>query len=263
MRVALGVEYDGSHFHGWQRQKHTPQTVQACLEQALCFVADHDVSVVCAGRTDTGVHGVGQVVHFDTQAVRDAKAWVYGGNAKLPDTIAIKWALATSDTFHARFSAQSRSYRYVIYNQPVRPALGMTHLTWNYRPLDIAKMREAAACLIGEHDFSSFRAVACQAKSPVRTVERLELYQRGAIIVMDIKANAFLQHMVRNIAGVLMAVGAGKYPVEWVAEVLAYQDRTRGGVTAPPYGLYFMAVDYPSEFNIPAPAPDIPFMPLL
>ncbi|MDX1694708.1 MAG: tRNA pseudouridine(38-40) synthase TruA [Ketobacteraceae bacterium] len=262
MRVALGIEYDGSPFRGWQRQKHDTETVQAHLEAALGFVADHEVSVVCAGRTDTGVHGVGQVVHFDTQALRDEKAWVFGGNARLPDTIAIKWARRVDEEFHARFSATARAYRYAIYNHPVRPAIGMSHLTWNFRPLNLEAMQQAAGCLVGEHDFSSFRAVGCQSKSPVRAVLSLDLYRRDRLIVMDIRANAFLQHMVRNIAGTLMAVGSGKMPVGWVREVLEHRDRTKGGVTAPPYGLYFMKVDYPDHFGIPAPEQNVPFMPL-
>ena len=262
MRIALGIEYDGSPFRGWQRQKHDTETIQEYLENALAFVADHEVSVVCAGRTDTGVHGVGQVVHFDTHAPRDEKAWVFGGNAKLPDSIAIKWAREVPDDFHARFSATARAYRYAIYNHPVRPALGMRQLTWNYRPLDLDAMREASRCLVGEHDFSSFRAVGCQSKSAVRRVHSLELYRRDRLIVMDIRANAFLQHMVRNIAGSLMAVGSGKMPVSWVSEVLGHRDRTKGGVTAPPYGLYFMRVDYPESFAIPDPEPNVPFMPL-
>lgn len=262
MRIALGIEYDGSQFRGWQRQKHDPVTIQECLEAALGFVADHPVSVVCAGRTDTGVHGVGQVVHFDTEAVRDERAWVFGGNAKLPDTIAIKWAREVDDEFHARFSARERAYRYAIYNHPVRPALGMTQLTWNYRPLNLETMQEASRCLLGEHDFSSFRAMGCQSKSPIREITSLELYRRDRLILMDISANAFLQHMVRNIAGTLMAVGSGKMPVSWVRDVLEHRDRTKGGVTAPPYGLYFMKVDYPARFAIPDPEPNVPFMPV-
>ncbi|MAR93166.1 MAG: tRNA pseudouridine(38-40) synthase TruA [Pseudomonadota bacterium] len=262
MRVALGVEYDGSDFSGWQRQKHDSQTVQQRLEQALSQVADHPVQVICAGRTDTGVHGVGQVVHFDTPARRQPRGWVFGANAHLPDTIAVRWAQPVSDDFHARFSAIARAYRYVIYNHPVRPALGMQHLTWNYRPLDAPLMHRAAQTLVGEHDFSSFQAQGCQAKSPVRTIHHLKLQRRGHLIVMDIQANAFLQHMVRNIAGVLMAIGCGKAPPGWVEEVLHHRNRTLGGVTAPPFGLYFMAVTYPDAFAIPAPEADIPFMPL-
>ena len=262
MRIALGVSYDGSQYFGWQKQKHETETVQERLEQALSSVANQPVSVICAGRTDTGVHGVGQVVHFDTEAERSQKGWVFGANRNLPDTVSVCWAKPVPSAFHARFSAQARAYRYVIYNHSVRPALGLSHLTWNYRPLDVALMQQAARVLVGEHDFSSFQAQGCQAKSPVRTIHRLNLYRRGALVVLDIEANAFLQHMVRNIAGVLMAIGAGKQPVSWAADVLAHRNRTLGGVTAPPQGLYFMNVRYPAEFYLPSPAQDVPFMPL-
>jgi len=262
MRVALGVEYDGSEYVGWQRQKHASATVQEHLEAALSKVANHSVQVICAGRTDTGVHGVGQVVHFDTDAERSEKGWVFGCNTNLPDTISVRWAKPVSDEFHARFSARSRAYRYVIYNHPVRPALGMKHLTWNFRTLDVDLMQQAARVLEGEHDFSSFQAQGCQAKSPVRTIHHINLTRHGSLIVMDIQANAFLQHMVRNIAGVLMAIGCGKEPLSWIEEVLNHRNRTLGGVTAPPYGLYFMRVGYPAEFAIPAAEADIPFMPL-
>ncbi|RLT98628.1 tRNA pseudouridine(38-40) synthase TruA [Ketobacter sp.] len=263
MRVALGVEYDGSQYCGWQRQKHDPQTVQEQLENALSKVANHPVQVICAGRTDTGVHGVGQVVHFDTESERSDKGWIFGCNTNLPDSISVRWAQPVAADFHARFSATSRAYRYVIYNHPVRPALGIRHLTWNYRPLDVELMQQAADALVGEHDFSSFQAQGCQAKSPIRTIHHIRLSRRGRLIIMDIQANAFLQHMVRNIAGVLMAIGCGKEPLPWIQEVLAHRNRTLGGVTAPPYGLFFMRVGYPDHFNIPAPEPDVPFMPLL
>lgn len=262
MRIALGVEYDGSQYCGWQRQKHDTETVQEYLEKALSKVANHPVRVVCAGRTDTGVHGVGQVVHFDTESERNEKGWIFGCNTNLPDTISVRWAKPVSDEFHARFSAQSRAYRYVIYNHPVRPALGMKHLTWNFRKLDVELMQQASQVLVGKHDFSSFQAQGCQAKSPVRTIQKLNLYRRGPLVIMDIQANAFLQHMVRNISGVLMAIGCGKESKEWISEVLNHRNRTLGGVTAPPYGLYFMKVKYPDEFAIPEPAQDIPFMPL-
>ncbi|MAQ25761.1 MAG: tRNA pseudouridine(38-40) synthase TruA [Pseudomonadales bacterium] len=262
MRVALGVEYDGSHYCGWQRQKHDPDSVQEHLERALAKVADHPTQVICAGRTDTGVHGVGQVVHFDTRSHRPEKGWVFGSNRNLPDSISVRWAKPVADDFHARFSALSRAYRYVIYNHPVRPALGMQHLTWNYRPLDVALMQQAADVLVGEHDFSSFQAQGCQAKSPVRTIHHIKLRRHGHLIVMDIQANAFLQHMVRNIAGVLMAIGCGKEPLQWVNQVLDHRNRALGGVTAPPFGLFFMRVGYPEEFGIPEPERDIPFMPL-
>ena len=262
MRIALGVEYDGSRYCGWQRQKHDTETVQQYLEMALSRVADHPVTVICAGRTDTGVHGVGQVVHFDSEAERKQRGWIFGCNTNLPDSISVRWAKPVDDQFHARFSAQSRAYRYVIYNHTVRPALGIKHLTWNHYSLDLERMREASKVLIGEHDFSSFQAQGCQAKSPIRTIQTLELHARGPLIIMDIQANAFLQHMVRNIAGVLMAICCGKRPLEWIDEVLGHRNRTLGGVTAPPYGLYFMKVQYPDHYQIPEPAVDIPFMPL-
>ncbi|MFZ5603307.1 MAG: tRNA pseudouridine(38-40) synthase TruA [Pseudomonadota bacterium] len=262
MRIALGVEYDGSSFGGWQRQGHDPNTVQEKLEKALSRVADHEVGVFCAGRTDAGVHGVGQVVHFDTESVRDMRGWIFGCNTNLPDSISVRWAKIASDEFHARFSAKARAYRYVIYNHPVRPALGLRHLCWNFRPLELEPMQQAAQFLLGEHDFSAFRAQGCQAKSPVKDVQKIDLYRRGRLIVLDIQASAFLHHMVRNIAGVLMAIGAGKYPAGWAKDVLESRDRTQGAPTAAPYGLYFMRVHYPEHFEIPAADPDAPFMPL-
>lgn len=262
MKIALGIEYDGSEFRGWQSQKHDRGTVQETLEKALSYVANEEVSVICAGRTDTGVHGVGQVIHFETNAERDQKAWTLGTNTQLPFSVSVRWCRPVEDDFHARFGAVSRSYRYLIYNSPTRPALGMKHLTWNRRPLDLDLMRRAGQYLVGEHDFNSFRAVGCQSKSPIRTVHYLNLYRKGDLIIMDVKANAFLQHMIRNIAGVLMAVGSGKYPVSWVKDVLDARDRTQGGVTAPPYGLYFMSAEYPERYSIPQFPVDIPFLPL-
>ena len=263
MRIALGIEYDGSQYCGWQSQKHTPNTVQAMLEQALSFVADHPVKLICAGRTDTGVHATQQVVHFDTLSQRNDKAWVMGRTTNLPRDICIRWAKVVSDDFHARFSAQSRSYRYLIYNCPVRQALLSTQMTWNYRPLNLEAMQAAANYLVGKHDFSSYRAVACQAKSAVRSVHSMEITKVGDVIALDIKANAFLQHMVRNIVGVLMSIGSGEHPVEWAKEVLDYRDRTKGGVTALPFGLYFVGVEYPKEFEIPMADYKIPVMPYL
>lgn len=251
-RIALGIEYDGSAYHGWQSQlKDGVPTVQETLEKALSRVANHRVSVICAGRTDAGVHGTGQVVHFDSDAERDVKAWVFGGNTNLPRDIGIRWASPVANDFHARFTAISRRYRYVIYNHPVRPALFSKHVSWNYRSLEISRMRQAAQHLVGTHDFSAYRGVQCQAKSPIKTVHSLELYQQGPMIVLEVEANAFLMHMVRNIAGVLMAVGAGFQKPSWAAEVLASKDRKVGGVTAPPYGLYLVGVGYPEEFVLP------------
>lgn len=248
--MALGVEYDGTDFSGWQTQSGV-RTVQVCLEQALGRVADHPVQVVCAGRTDAGVHGVGQVVHFDTPAERSERSWVLGCNANLPRDIAVKWALPVADDFHARFGALKRNYRYLILNRWVRPALQRNRMSWIHKPLDEQRMHVAGRHLLGEHDFSSYRAVACQAKSPMRTVHDLTVVRSGEMIAIDITANAFLHHMVRNIAGVLITIGCGEQDTDWTREVLEYRDRTLGGVTAPPQGLYFMAVEYPERFGLP------------
>lgn len=226
-------------------------SVQAALEKALSKVADEPVSVVCAGRTDAAVHASGQVVHFDTCVERPLKAWIMGGNANLPADISVTWAKVMPAHFHARFTAMARRYRYVIYNDLIRPAHMAEEVTWNHRPLDVSRMRTAAAALVGTHDFTSFRAVQCQAKSPVKTVHHLEVIEHGRFIVLDIRANAFLHHMVRNFAGVLMTIGAGERPVEWAAQVLAARDRRAGGVTAHPYGLYLVRVEYPQEFALP------------
>lgn len=250
-RVALGVEYNGARYRGWQRQESGVPSVQAALERALSKVAAEPVSVICAGRTDAAVHASGQVVHFDTAVDRPLRAWVMGSNANLPADISITWARVMPADFHARFSAFARRYRYVIYNDPVRPAHLGEGVTWNHRPLDVARMREAAAHLVGTHDFTSFRAVQCQAKSPVKTLHHLMVIEHGRYIVLDIRANAFLHHMVRNIAGVLMAVGCGDREPQWVAEVLQARDRRQGGVTAHPYGLYLVRVEYPQHFELP------------
>lgn len=250
-RIALGVEYKGARYRGWQRQQAGVPSVQEALERALSQVAAAPVSVVCAGRTDAGVHGSGQVVHFDTAAVRPLKAWVMGANANLPPDISVTWAQPMPEDFHARFSAVARRYRYVIYTDPVRPAHLAEEVTWNYRPLAIEPMREAAAQLVGSHDFTSFRAVQCQAKSPIKTVHHLRVIEHGRFIVLDVRANAFLHHMVRNFAGVLMTIGAGERPPQWAGEVLAARDRRAGGVTAHPYGLYLVRVEYPPQFVLP------------
>jgi len=251
MRYACAVEYDGADFCGWQIQPQA-RSVQAAVEHALSFVADHQVQVYCAGRTDTGVHATWQIIHFDSPAERSQRAWLRGANANLPADVRLLWVQPVDAAFHARFSAQSRRYRYVILNREVPSALLRRRVTWEHRPLDEVPMAAAARSLLGEHDFSSFRALACQAKSPVRTVRRLDVVRRGGLLYIDVQANAFLHHMVRNIAGVLLAVGRGERPVEWVAEVLAHRDRTRGGVTAPPSGLYLVGVGYPEHFSIAA-----------
>ena len=252
MKIALGLEYCGSRYSGWQRQSHA-SSIQQHVEEALSKVADQNVTILCAGRTDAGVHALHQVIHFETSAEREVHAWVLGGNVNLPPDISILWAKNVSDDFHARFSATGRTYRYVILNRQARPGIMSRKITWEYRPLDESRMQQAADCLKGEHDFSSYRAVDCQANSPVRTIRRLDITRRAETITIEIEANAFLHHMVRNIAGVLMAIGAGKAPVKWAQEVLAAKDRTLGGVTAPPDGLYLIDVSYPENFQIPRP----------
>lgn len=251
-RIALGLEYKGARYRGFQRQSGKVASIQGCLEDALSKVAGGaPVSIMCAGRTDASVHASGQVVHFDTAVERPLHAWIMGANMNLPKDISVTWAKVMPAHFHARFSAMARRYRYVIYNDPIRPAHMAEEITWNHRPLDVARMREAARVLVGTHDFSAFRASQCQAKSPIKTVHHLEIIEHGRFVVLDIRANAFLHHMVRNIAGVLMAVAAGERPVEWVREVLERGERRSGGVTAHPYGLYLIEVEYPAEFELP------------
>ena len=252
MRFAACVEYLGSRFSGWQAQKQDVRTVQECVELALSKVADEPIKIITAGRTDTGVHATGQIIHFDSTVHRSDFAWVRGGNTHLPKDVRIKWVQTVSDDFHARFSALSRSYRYIIYNHFAHSAIHQDISTFEYRKLDRAAMEEAGKLLIGEHDFSSFRAAGCQAKSPIRTVLDFSLHHKGKWVWFDIKANAFLQHMVRNIAGVLIEIGSGERTVGWMTEVLNYKDRTKGGITALPNGLYLSAVEYPKEFNIPS-----------
>lgn len=254
-RYAVCVEYDGSHYKGWQKQKHAV-SVQQVLEQAVSVVANETITVICAGRTDTGVHGTGQVIHFDTMASRAQHQWERGINSNLPSDVCVHWVHHVDDSFHARFSALQRHYRYIIYNSPVRPSILAGHVSWFIQPLDTAKMQQASVFLSGTHDFSSFRASGCQAKSPVRTIKSISIARSGAYLYLDICANAFLHHMVRNIAGVLMAVGSGQQAVDWVSELLARKDRSCGGVTAVPDGLYFCQVDYPSHYQLPpSPAP--------
>ena len=252
MKIALGVEYNGNQFHGWQLQQEGVRTVQLCLEEAIAKVAAHEVRVYCAGRTDTGVHAMGQVAHFETHAQRTERQWLLGINVNLPNDISVNWVKFVDDEFHARFSAMSRAYRYYIWNRPTRSALLTGKVSWTHHPLDHERMQQAALALVGTHDFSSYRALQCQAKSPVKTLHKLEVERAGDMIVLKLKANAFLHHMVRNIAGVLIAIGKNDKPVEWSAEVLALKDRTLGGVTAMPDGLYFESVEYPETFDIPA-----------
>lgn len=252
MRYAAGVEYNGARFHGWEIQQPEIRTVQGEVERALSKVADHFVRVTTAGRTDTGVHASGQVIHFDSDAVRSERSWVHGANANLPEDVCLSWVKPVSDEFHARFSATARSYRYIIFNRPVRTALSVDERTWIYRPLDEQRMQQAANHLLGEHDFSSYRAVACQAHSPIRTIHQLEVSRHGEEVHLVVRANAFLHHMVRNIAGVLIAVGSGLQEPDWAKEVLELRDRTQGGITAPPQGLSLVRVEYPESFEIPS-----------
>lgn len=250
-RYAFGIEYDGSSFKGWQRQTDEAHTVQAAVEEALSAVADHRVAVTCAGRTDTGVHALGQVIHFDTEAKRDLRGWLLGTNSNLPPAVSATWVREMREDFHARFKATARQYRYVILNRDVRPALGRAEVTWVHRPLDVALMQAASRHLIGKHDFSAFRSMECQAKQPVRDLKRLDLRRDGERIVMDVVADGFLHHMVRNIAGVLLEIGHGKREPAWAKRVLEGRDRSLGGVTAPAYGLTLVAVEYPAEFAVP------------
>lgn len=250
-RIALGIEYNGSRFSGWQMQAHGTRTVQDAVQQALAQVADHPVKLTCAGRTDTGVHATGQVVHFDTPAQRLLKAWVMGANAHLPDDVNINWARAVDDSFNARFSAQRRAYRYVILNRSTRSAVYSDQVTWIYEPLDEMAMHEAAQALLGEQDFSSFRSSMCQSEHARRFMERISVAREGDFIYIDVTANAFLHHMVRNIVGSLLVIGRGEQPTTWMADLLALQDRTQAGPTALAAGLYLVAVQYPPEFELP------------
>lgn len=254
-RIALGLEYDGTQYAGWQTQRHS-KNIQDELERALSKVADHPINVTTAGRTDAGVHAAQQVVHFDTVAERSTRAWVLGTNSELPRDISVLWAKVTAENFHARFSAIARSYRYVIINRSSRVALQRDRACWVREPLDAQCMHEAAQFLVGEHDFSSFRAAQCQAKSPIRRVESIAVKRSAEYLCIDITANAFLHHMVRNIAGALIAVGKGEQPVDWVKAALAARDRRQGGVTAVAQGLYLVGVRYSAEFQIPSERPE-------
>lgn len=250
-RVALGIAYNGRHYHGWQRQPHGHISVQERLEDALSLVANEQIKVICAGRTDAGVHASAQVVHFDTFAQRPLRAWTHGGNMNLPDDVAVQWAHPVDEKFHARFSATARQYRYVIYNHPMRPALMDKEVSWNYRPLNSDTMQRAADYLLGTHDFSSFRAASCQANNPIRTLHHFKVICAGDYIVLDVRANAFLHHMIRNLAGLLMKIGTGEAPPQWALEVLLAKDRRASAATAAPYGLYFVNAEYDDVFGLP------------
>jgi tRNA pseudouridine38-40 synthase len=250
-RIALGLEYDGTAFSGWQSQPDATG-IQSLVESALSMVADHPVTVIAAGRTDAGVHASAQVIHFDSDAVRPERGWILGANTHLTPAVTVMWMRPVPDHFHARYGALARHYRYWILNQPRRPSLDRDRVCWIRQPLDPEPMQAAAQALVGRHDFSSFRSVQCQSRTPVRNLEKITVRQHGRYIVMDVVANAFLHHMVRNIAGVLIAIGKGDRPVQWAAEVLALRDRTRGGVTAVPQGLYLVGVRYEAGLNLPS-----------
>jgi len=249
MKIALGIEYQGTNYHGWQKQQGLV-TLQATLEEALSKLADQPVVVQCAGRTDEGVHAFGQVVHLETTAKRSMHAWVFGGNNFLPRDIRIQWAKEMPEDFHARFSAVARRYRYVIYNHNVSSALHREVTTFYFYNLDEKRMQEAANYLLGEHDFSAFRGAYCQARHAIRNVTKLEITRQDRLIFIDIIANAFLQHMVRNIVGVLLEIGNGDREPIWAKKVLEGRRREKGGITAPSTGLYFMQVDYPEKYGL-------------
>ncbi len=250
MRIALGVEYDGSRYNGWQSQPDG-NTVQDALQAALSQIAGEKIGVIAAGRTDTGVHALEQVVHFDTHATRPLSAWVRGVNALLPKDIAVHWAHPVSDEFHARFSAQGRSYRYLLRNAPTRPALQTGKVGWFHAPLDLAAMQAAAAYLLGEHDFSAFRAAECQAKSPIKHLYQLDISLQDPLLVFDLSANAFLHHQVRNLVGCLVYVGKGKHPPVWVQDLLASRKRTLAAPTFMPDGLYLRSIRYAAHWGLP------------
>lgn len=258
-RYALGIEYDGSEFSGWQRlskpgepERRGEPTVQAALERALTFVAGVPIAVVCAGRTDAGVHASGQVVHFDSPVQRDVRGWVLGTSTQLPPSVCVRWCQPVAADFHARFSARARRYRYRLLNRPVRPALHRQYLSWERRPLDAEAMHRAAQALMGEHDFSAFRTVHCQAPHARRDLHEITVRRKGEVVEVEVQANAFLHHMVRNIVGSLLLVGRGDQPDAWLGEILRGLDRTVAGPTAPSAGLVFLGPRYPAQWRLPA-----------
>ena len=259
MRIAIGIEYDGGNYVGWQRQK-SGTGVQERLEKAIAVVANESVETVCAGRTDAGVHATGQVAHFDTQATRSERGWVLGINSNLPDDISVTFAREVGDDFHARFSAVSRTYHYLVLNRLVRSSLQRNRAWWVHERLDDALMREAAMHLVGEHDFSTFRAAGCQAATPVRTIKALEVTRFDDWIMIAVTANAFLQHMVRNLTGTLVAIGRGDEQPGWARQVLESRDRKAAGIAAPPHGLFLVEVAYPSSFQMPPRNADTPLI---
>lgn len=258
MKLAIGVSYCGAGLEGWQSQP-SGNTVQDHLERAFSQIGGERIALTAAGRTDSGVHASAQVAHFDTSAARPESAWVRGVNALLPAGIAVQWAAPVGDDFHARYSAISRTYRYVLYNRAIRPALFAGRAGWFHLPLDLEKMHEAAKCLVGEHDFSSFRSAECQAKSPVRIVQSVAIRASGAYFLFDVTANAFLHHMVRNVIGCLVYVGKGKHPPTWMAELIVARDRSRAAPTFPAEGLYLSRIQYDARWKLPAFPDMMPF----
>jgi tRNA pseudouridine38-40 synthase len=251
MRIAAGIQYKGTRYSGWQNQLSDKiPSLQAAVESALSSVANQPIQTICAGRTDKGVHAAGQVIHFDTEVIRSEHSWLCGANANLPRDIVVTWVKEASADFHARFSARSRTYRYTVYNSPIRPVLDADVVTWHFKDLVVEQMQKAAEHLIGEHDFTSFRAAGCQANSPIRTIESITLTRVGKYITLEITANAFLYHMVRNIMGALFEVGEGKKPPGWISELLAACDRREAAETAPASGLSLIEVKYPEVFDI-------------
>ncbi len=261
-RWALGLQYTGTQYIGWQSQPGQPASIQQQLETALSFVANHAVTVTCAGRTDAGVHALEQVVHFDSSVERPARAWILGTNTRLPADISVQWAQPVADSFHARFKATYRRYQYIIYNAPQRPAVYFDNLTWYLAPLALAPMQQAAEYFLGEHDFNALRSSQCQARHAVRTLQQLQVKQLGRLFIIEVQANAFLHHMVRNIAGVLLAVGCGKQPSAWAQRVLQSRDRRQAGVTAPASGLYLTEVGYPEVYLLPKQESNPFFLPV-
>lgn len=249
MRIVLGIEYNGTRYHGWAEQNGLA-TIQGCLQQALSSIADHRVQLYCAGRTDTAVHATYQVAHFDTTATRNIQAWIRGTNALLADDIRVHWAKDIGHEFHARFSAIQRRYHYLIYNHPVASAIFSKQVTWIHHSLNYHDMADAAQFLVGEHDFSSFRSSECQSKSTMRNITQIDIFKKGHLICIDISANAFLHHMVRNIVGSLLIIGRGQQKVSWLKNVLQAGDRRHAGPTALPHGLYLTQVLYPKQFNL-------------
>jgi tRNA pseudouridine38-40 synthase len=254
VRLALGISYNGQAYQGWQSQL-SGQTVQDKLETALGKFTAHKVSTLCAGRTDAGVHGLMQVIHFDTPLQRTPSSWVRGTNSFLPRDIAVEWAQEVPDAFHCRASALSRRYAYILLESPVRPSVDAGRVGWAFRTMDLAAMRRASACLLGEHDFTSFRASACQALSPIKTLQRIDISRRGAYWRFEFEANAFLHHMIRNIMGCLVAVGQGKYPPDWLQDVLLKRDRDAAAPTFSPNGLYFLGPRYAPHWGLPDRTP--------